>query len=188
MNEDAQDRSKEDLAEMARYLRAERPELTALELDELKQRVRRRTRPVAPFLTRKKARIMKSRLALMSMLTVGLLMSLSGVGLAVSAISDDNSAAVSQYGTTTTPPISTPDVTTTPTDAGTLGEEESEAGTEPTTEEEGVTAGANEQRQVASSDDDDLPFTGFAAIPLLLGGIALLTTGAVLRKRSDDSV
>ncbi len=39
-------------------------------------------------------------------------------------------------------------------------------------------------RQVSLSDDsaDKLPFTGFAAIFLLAGGLALLTVGLVLRR------
>ena len=42
-------------------------------------------------------------------------------------------------------------------------------------------------RQVeAGADDNNLPFTGFAAVPILIGGIALLTAGLVLRRRSGD--
>ena len=36
------------------------------------------------------------------------------------------------------------------------------------------------------SGGEELPFTGFAAIPILLGGVALLTSGLVLRKRAAD--
>ena len=42
---------------------------------------------------------------------------------------------------------------------------------------------AQPARQVAASDDE-LPFTGFAAIPILVGGIALLSGGLVLRRRT----
>ena len=42
-------------------------------------------------------------------------------------------------------------------------------------------------RQVeAGANDNDLPFTGFAAIPVLLGGIALLSAGLVLRRRTRE--
>ncbi len=33
-------------------------------------------------------------------------------------------------------------------------------------------------------DGDKLPFTGFGAIPVLIGGLALLSSGFVLRGRS----
>jgi hypothetical protein len=39
-------------------------------------------------------------------------------------------------------------------------------------------------RQVAAATGSQLPFTGFAAIPVMLGGIALLTGGLVLRRRT----
>lgn len=44
-------------------------------------------------------------------------------------------------------------------------------------------------QQVAETGEDTLPFTGFVAIPLLVGGVALLGTGAALRRsqRSQDS-
>ena len=42
-------------------------------------------------------------------------------------------------------------------------------------------------RQVeAGANNSSLPFTGFAAIPVLLGGIALLSAGLVLRRRTGD--
>ena len=62
----------------------------------------------------------------------------------------------------------------TPENGGPAGEEE---GTQPARQ---VEAGAQ------GSGGEELPFTGFAAIPILLGGVALLTSGLVLRKRSAD--
>lgn len=44
--------------------------------------------------------------------------------------------------------------------------------------------GAQPTRQVAASGGDQLPFTGFAAIPILVGGMALLAGGLVLRRRT----
>ena len=42
-------------------------------------------------------------------------------------------------------------------------------------------------RQVeAGATTSQLPFTGFAAIPVLIGGIALLSAGLVLRRRSGE--
>lgn len=44
--------------------------------------------------------------------------------------------------------------------------------------------GAQPTRQVEASNGDELPFTGFAAIPILVGGMALLAGGLVLRRRT----
>jgi hypothetical protein len=45
--------------------------------------------------------------------------------------------------------------------------------------------GAQPSRQVAAGGgSDELPFTGFAAIPILVGGIALTGGGLVLRRRT----
>ena len=41
-----------------------------------------------------------------------------------------------------------------------------------------------ERQQAAAATTSQLPFTGFAAIPVLLGGLALLTGGLVLRRRT----
>ena len=40
------------------------------------------------------------------------------------------------------------------------------------------------RQQAAAAEGDELPFTGFAAIPVLLGGLALLSGGLVLRRRT----
>ena len=39
-------------------------------------------------------------------------------------------------------------------------------------------------RQVETGADSELPFTGFLALPVLLGGVALLSAGLVLRRRT----
>ena len=41
-----------------------------------------------------------------------------------------------------------------------------------------------ERQQAAAAQTSELPFTGFAAIPVLLGGLALLAGGLVLRSRT----
>jgi LPXTG-motif cell wall-anchored protein len=49
-----------------------------------------------------------------------------------------------------------------------------------------VSPGVQASRQTtATSRNDRLPMTGFAALPLLLGGFALVATGLVLRRRSS---
>ena len=47
---------------------------------------------------------------------------------------------------------------------------------------------AVQPRQVESGADsgDELPFTGFLALPVLLGGVALLSAGLVLRRRTRE--
>jgi hypothetical protein len=207
MSEESGDPMSENLAKTAEHLRLERPELTALELDHLKQRVRQQAKTPAPSTTRK-APIMKSRLALTSMLAVGLLMSLSGVGLAVSAL-DHNSAAISQYGGGGVVG-GTAGGTTGGTNGGTTGDN-GVAGAQgdngPANNDTGGVLGADKgptggvdegskqptgpanfsgQTAGTSLGGDGLPFTGFAAIPLLLAGMALLIGGFALRRRSVE--
>jgi hypothetical protein len=151
-----------DIDDVIRLLRDRRPEATELELDQIKQRVLRRAAQPP-----RKAQPMKSRLAILAMLVFGFVFSTAGVGLAVGGLSGANSAAVTQYATPTpTPP------------GKVLGEEENGNGS---------TTGLQPERQVenGSNSQSQLPFTGFAAIPVLLGGIALLSGGLVLRRRSS---
>jgi hypothetical protein len=148
-----------DFDDVIRLLRDRRPEATELELDEIKQRILRRAAQPP-----RRAQPMKSRLAILAMLIVGFVFSTAGVGLAVGGLSGSGSAAVSQYGTPTpTPP------------GNVLGEEENG---------NGQTTGLQPARQVENGSSNQLPFTGFAAIPILLGGIVLLSGGLVLRWRA----
>jgi hypothetical protein len=157
-------------------LRENRPEATALELDQIKQRARRQAaRPS------RRTQDMKSRLAILAMLVFGMLFSTAGAGLAVQGFTQDD-ASVSQYG-----PGEDAD------EGGVLGEED--AGGE---EDDGV-AGRDDEGGVAGEDDlqptrqaesgvdsGELPFTGFLALPVLLGGVALLSAGLVLRRRASS--
>src|SRR4051812_19833052 len=92
-----------DLQPVIDQLRANRPEATALELDAIKQRVRTRSSQPARRRTTRRAQLMKSRLAILSMLVVGMLLSTTGAGLAVSSLSEHN-ASVAQYGGATPTP------------------------------------------------------------------------------------
>jgi hypothetical protein len=160
--------------DVIRLLRENRPEATELELDQIKQRVRRRTaqRPS------RKREAMKSRLAILSMLVLGMLFSTAGAGLAVQGLTQDD-ASVAQYGPDQEQPA-----------GGVLGEEESGGGGGGAAEGGGADEEAVQPaRQVeAGSNGSELPFTGFLAIPVLIGGVALLSTGLVLRRqaRRDD--
>src|SRR3954470_21059625 len=172
----------QDLQPVIDQLRANRPEATALELDALKQQVRARVAAPARRRTRSK-QLMKSRLVILTMLVLGMLLSTTGAGLAVSGLSGDN-ASIAQYAKT-------------PTGGGVLGDQDTGSGTAPEVNGGGGGGGGgtapNEAgstqpaRQVeAGANNSQLPFTGFAAIPVLLGGIALLSAGLVLRRRTGD--
>jgi hypothetical protein len=191
--------------DVIRRLEDERPQASARELDEIKQRVRRR----AANPSRKGNQSMKSRFAILAMLVTGMLFSTAGAGLAISGI--QSNASVSQY--------ATPECTPTPTPAGGVSPAETPtSGNGNTCEEGGVlpaeetNTGAEEngggsapseesggggvlpaeesqtqpERQVAAAaETNQLPFTGFAAIPVLIGGLALLTGGLILRRRTN---
>jgi hypothetical protein len=170
-----------DLQPVIDQLRANRPEATALELDAVKQRVRARVSAPARRRTRR-SELMKSRLVVLTMLVLGMLLSTAGAGLAVSGISGN--AAEDQYETPTP----------SPTGGGVLGDEDAGTGVQPDDEAGGggapggdEDAGVQPSRQVeAGADDNELPFTGFAAVPILLGGLVLLTAGLVLRRRTGE--
>jgi hypothetical protein len=105
---------------------------------------------------------MKSRATILAMLVAGILLSTTGAGLAVSGLSSKD-AATAQYGS--------------PPQGDVLGEEESGGGSTPST------PAAQPAAQVEAGDST-LPFTGFAALPVLIGGVALLGGGMVLRHRT----
>jgi hypothetical protein len=165
--------------DVIRLLREGRPEVTEVELDQIKQRVRRRAAEPS-----RRNQSMKSRLAILAMLVTGMLFSTAGAGLAVSGIgSSGTNASVAQYATAT--PTTTPE-------GGVLPAEETSTPTPkptaaPTNAPTGGVLPAEEtqpSRQVSATSGSQLPFTGFAAIPVMLGGIALLTGGLVLRRRT----
>jgi hypothetical protein len=174
--------SHDDLQPVIEQLRAHRPEAGPLELDMVKQRVRGRVAR-QPGRRARSANLMKSRVTILLTLVLGLTLSTTGAGLAVSGLTSTNDASVAQYG---------PD-----------GDEEGDQGVAPEQDEQGPAAGRDgggdlageagdlqPSRQVEagvqSTGGDELPFTGFAAIPILIGGIALLSAGMVLRRRAAD--
>jgi hypothetical protein len=159
MDRNQQPRLDAELADVVQRLHDERPQATALELDRIKLRAQANARRAA----RRRDVFMRSRLAITSILVVGVLMSGAGAGLAISGSSGSGSAGSAQYETDTT-------------DTQTVL---------PTTETNIPTqTKAQETRQVSSDDSSQLPFTGYAAIPVLLAGLGLLSIGVIMRRRT----
>ena len=125
---------------------------------------------------------MKSRLAILSMLVTGMLLSTAGAGLAIDGITGTHSASVAEYGTNDNGGgVLGEDTSNSPGSTAGEGEGNSPSGTA------GEETGVQPARQVeAGAGSDSLPFTGFLAIPVLLGGVALLAAGLVLRRRAAD--
>ena len=126
---------------------------------------------------------MRSRLAIIAMLVFGMVLSTGGGALAVSGFtSQQDNAARGQYGGG--------NVGGQDEGGDVLGEDESGGPTEnnggPAGEEEASQPARQVEAGAQGSGGEELPFTGFAAIPILLGGVALLTSGLVLRKRAAD--
>jgi hypothetical protein len=152
----------DEFDDITRLLREERPRASELELDDIKRRV---TQRVA-----RKGQPMRSRLAILAMLVVGMLMSGTGAGLAIQGFDESgNDASEVQY-----PQGGGGDV---------LGEEDSGGGLPEETENVADEDDAQVAQQVEVGDS--LPFTGFAAIPVLVIGVALVAGGLVLRRQRE---
>jgi hypothetical protein len=207
-----EDRDADALQPVIDQLRAHRPEATPYELDAIQRRVRDRT--AASARTRRSSRFMKSRITILTTLVLGMLLSTTGASLAVTGLVGDD-AGNAQYGAPTEqqapqtqvqppqtqaqpPAAQTPAPTTQvlpeteesqPTPAAPEEESAPEAKAAPETGSAPSTQAQPLQptRQVeAGADGDELPFTGLAAIPILVGGVALLGAGAALRRRARE--
>ncbi len=169
-----------ELAQIARRLQEERPTLSGLELDQIKLQVERgAARPKTTFLSKQRRALMKSRMAITSMLVLGVFAGGTGTGLAVSGISDSGSAGKAQYKQDR------------PERPNVLGNEEDDGGGGGNTDVAGVQESSGQDdvqatRQVSVQEEGSLPFTGLAAIPLILLGIGLLASGMVLRRRLPE--
>jgi hypothetical protein len=167
----------DELQSIVDQLRAHRPEASAVELDAIKQRVRRRVAQRPAGRRARSASLMKSRLAILTMLVSGIILSSTGVGLAIDGASSQNDAAVAQYSTPTPTPSG---------GGGVLGEDNgNQPGAKHHHHSTTPPTSVQPARQVeAGSGSNTLPFTGFLAIPVLLGGVFLLSAGLVLRRRA----
>lgn len=187
-----------DLAGVVERLSEEKPELSAMELDAVKQQARRQAARRASA-QRQKGSIVKSRIAVASMLVLGALMSAGGVGMA--AVETNKSASAVQYDKpvplATTTAVPTPQAQVAPAVVPsvaplTLAPPAVSPSVAPSVSTPREARPANDVRPAAQAAADDptrLPFTGFAAIPVLLGGLGLLAGGLVVRTRmsGDES-
>jgi hypothetical protein len=161
-------------------LRRERATASRLELDELKLRAMRQAAQKRGV----RGNFMKSRLALLTMIVAGLMMSTTGATLAVTGSSGSGSAASHEYYHV--------DEDRGVSGGETLAGAEERAG-QPS-RPGGAGGGGGEQPAAAQEaaqaeaavGEESLPFTGFLAIPLLIGGVALMGTGAVLRWKAGN--
>ena len=167
------DRTHENDSEIDRLAEAlgeQRPQLTALELDRVRSEIHRRT-SARPQL---KGSVMKSRLAAVLIVTMGVFTSGSGIALGVDAISSDNSAARGEYGDADAqcdPAIEECQDVLGVSGGGANGDQAGAAG-DPGT-----------QAATATKSGGTLPFTGYLAIPILLIGVVLTITGLAMRRR-----
>jgi hypothetical protein len=176
-----------DLAPLGARLRAERPVLAPIALDAVHQRVARSAA--------RRRRSRRPSLAVALCLCFGIVLSSTGTGMAISGLSSDSETAVqAQYPKDTTvaaqgeaastPTPATPTTaaasaapTLAPTDADLAPEAAVNASAG------GTDAAQSTQQLAAAAGDATLPFTGFAAIPVVGLGIVLLAGGLVLRRR-----
>ena len=147
---------------------------------------------------------MSSRITITALLATGALMANVGAASASSALSVAGDAATAQYGQQNvtpprpaTPPPPPPAATlapsslpsvppapvaSAPVEAGSvLPETPNESRSNVAAANATPNATAEVPRQVTANEANKLPFTGYAAIAVLLAGLALLTSGLLLR-------
>lgn len=151
--------------------------MTALELDAAKVRVLKSAQKQSGMFARRKGSFMKSRVALVAVLALGVFMSGTGATLAVSGFADSGSASSAQY----------PQEQDGKNRPHQLVEGVSASGGDsnapaPKPAEARVETQAVEQVAVTGSSSS-LPFTGFLAVPVLIVGLGLLAAGVAMRVR-----
>jgi hypothetical protein len=156
------------LADVSDLLHEQAPRLGEGELEAVKLRVLARA---------SKGPAMRSRLAITAALVAGLLMSLSGVALGISGISSSGSASGAEYSIPGSQQPAGEQIPNSPstTNAPTISS--------PPRNRQVIPARVSPGAQAAASPIREIPFTGFLAIPVLLIGVALLASGAILRAR-----
>ena len=167
-----------DLTGIAEVLHAERARPTGLELDRMKTRAMAQAQRAR---ARRKDSLMRSRLAILTMLVFGILLSGTGATMAVTGLSGDGSSGEAQYG----------EQDVAPREESSTGDQDTLGGSGGNTGSGGQSQGggpeqAQATRQVESDDGNGLAFTGYAAIPVLLVGLGLLVLGLLMRRRAQE--
>ena len=170
--------------------------MTALELDAAKVRVMKSARQQPGMFARKKGSFMKSRVALVAVLALGVFMSGTGATLAVSGFAKDGSASSAQYPQeenggkkphhVVEAENSSGSECTGNNGAGGNGSDKNcNEGTTPAPEPAEVQVETQAVEQVAATgSSSSLPFTGFLAVPVLIVGLGLLAAGVAMRVRN----
>lgn len=170
-----------DLDSVVERLHAHRAELSPLELDRIKLESKGRAAGKPRFNHKREKEVtLKTRTSILAVLVSGIVFSGGGVALGVSGLAGSDSAGNSQYQVA----VGGVEKTNTPGPivAGATA-------TRPAAGEQGATSPVQVAQPTAQQSLDSngsLPFTGYAAIPVLLFGLALLGAGLVMRRRSMD--
>jgi hypothetical protein len=168
-----------ELDDVVRRLQAHRAELTPLELDRIKLESRTRAAGRPRFTNqRENTQVMRTKTSILAVLVSGIVMSGGGVALGVSGIAGSDNASQSQY---QVKPIGAHAQGPTVLGASATSPAGNSAAAPASTQGAAV-AQPTAQRSLGSGSG--LPFTGYAAIPVLLIGLALLGSGVVMRRRS----
>lgn len=167
----------EDLDGVVARLQQHRAGLSPLELDRIKRLSRDRAASNGRAHIKREERIfMKTRATVLGVLAGGLVLSFSGAAMGVSGLAGSNSASEAQYQVQVTP--------SKPTVLGASAVRPA-ASTNAGSGSAPATAVAQPSAQQSLDSGGSLPFTGYAAIPVLLLGLALLGTGFVMRRRTQ---
>jgi hypothetical protein len=174
-----------DVAWVAERLEQERPTATPLELDRIQ--LRAQAQAARQGRSQAKGSLLKSRVAITAVLMLGLFTGGTGTTLALSgsSASDEGSAAQAQY----------------PRGGGgnnVLGQQEqggqggqggqaNPGGNVLGTTQSSPGAVQGSQQVVATQGGSSLPFTGLAAIPIIILGLALLGAGALMFRSTRQS-
>jgi len=169
-----------ELDDVVQRLRAHRAKLTPLELDRIKLESRSRAAGRPRFTNqRENTQVMRTKTSILAVLVSGIVMSGGGVALGVSGIAGSDNASQSQY---QVKPVGGDVQGPTVLGASATSPATSNGATAPASAPAATVAQPTAQRSL--DNGSSLPFTGYAAIPVLLIGLALLGSGVVLRRRS----
>ena len=169
------DQTPAELAWVAARLEQERPTASPLELDRMK--LQARTQAVRGARSQAKGSVLKSRVAITAILMLGLLTGGTGTTLALSDGNSSNAAQV-QY------PQEAPRANQSPGgNDRVLGTQQGgEGGGQVlgTTQSSGAAPVQGTKQVSATESDSNLPFTGLAAVPLIVLGLGLILAGTML--------